>query len=1223
MWTVTVKTLDGSNHKFEDVDPEKNVRELKEQISDKVGIEADRQRLIFCGRVLADEKKVSEYQVEGRVIHLVARPPPGQGGHGVSEGPDRLAESEARASRGASPAGRHRHTAHFHVHGGERVGAIGQSSPQVRLNLARDMIRQANSVMDRLEGRERAATETETSSTPSSQGSTPPAAPEGGNETPAATEATPPSSGANSNPGFSTGFSTGPIQFMGPMGMAGEATATIHVQTEGQGPPPPGLAEAISAMVQQYQGTGAESGHISLRVENGRVVREGNQENGDSNGGVPAGGGTSSSSAGAADTITISAGSGVPITPGQPTPIRHPPPSALAEVLELFNTAQARLATHAARLSELLREDPVLQPEAAATQQTFYNGYSSCLHYLAHAQHAMSDIMLHLARPPPRQVRARPFVIQSVVQSAVLQSVPIMTTMAPTPGAPPTGPNAQQGPVVSGTGAAPTSAPAPAMSPREGSATRETPHVVPTPTLVSGAPITTATSQSGQIPSELAAHLAAVNNARPGHMAAHQAAVAAAMQQAGGGSQGPPVSLQQMLNSAMQAGGANGAQLQPVLVGIELGPEIGPGAAQQGLHSAINNAIQQALRNGGSGSGNGGQPPTSNSGSSNNSNGPQVQVAVGPPIHIPMGPPAPPMGNLHSFDPFLPCSSHHVAGGRAGARNTARLVPQRDVRSAPGSRSSSLPRTAETGAASAGQTPSSPAQPLAFDMWRNLASASGPQGVPPGLGGLLAGMLGRQPEAGGQEADQNMLAMIQGVLGQVVGVLGGGGASGSSTTIAQFLNTLPDYNYVSGESLVTDLLMTLAQHLTFQDMVAIVGQNPSSNTLAGLQAPLQQFLRDRVLQDPEVNRQSVESALLAVADDWYDQMEEAARLANVREGVHFPETLHNFLSRRPVELVMLVLEADRDTFVARLGETLKRLVAEVTALCLHCFTDTTVSLERVVENRLGALTEDVGQMIREWTLGSAISHLRTFVSGVEVDQDSLEQWVIRSGDAVDARRVARTGRIAARQERVVSQPSAPTIPEPQEMDVDDGPAPVPVAVQQTEVSPVTINRSETTRRRLPVVPADIEQTFPASLLTIPVTGGTVPINDRTLAVLPPAWAPIIARDNADNRGVRTVAQPYSEAYMSGQPSKRRKLNTEKKPRGDVSTIIARSLQDAIEQTGLEPSNPGVVTEVAAAPEMQEAMELYTRQNFQDRIEGDSDFQENKERFPSAESFYKN
>ena len=39
-------------------------------------------------------------------------------------------------------------------------------------------------------------------------------------------------------------------------------------------------------------------------------------------------------------------------------------------------------------------------------------------------------------------------------------------------------------------------------------------------------------------------------------------------------------------------------------------------------------------------------------------------------------------------------------------------------------------------------------------------------------------------------------------------------------------------------------------------------------------------------------------------------------------------------------------------------------------------------------------------------------------------------------------------------------------------------------------------------------------------------------------------------------------------------------------------------QDAIDQTGLEPATSGAVAEVAAAPVLQEAVEIYTRQNFQ-------------------------
>merc|ERR1712088_434754 len=397
--------------------------------------------------------------------------------------------------------------------------------------------------------------------------------------------------------------------------------------------------------------------------------------------------------------------------------------------------------------------------------------------------------------------------------------------------------------------------------------------------------------------------------------------------------------------------------------------------------------------------------------------------------------------------------------------------------------------------------------------------------------------------------------------------------------------------------------------------------------------PLRQFLSERLLHGSEPSRPAVETALLAIADDWYGQMEEVAGIANVRDDVHFPETLHGFLSQRPVELSMLILEADRDAFTSRLGETLRRLVAEATALCVHCFTDGQASLERVVENRLNSLTEDVGPLIRQWTLGSAISHLRTFVAGVEVEQAQLEQWVVRPGQAVEDRQAARAERLASR------RPTQPPAPEPAEMDVDDerpnqNLAPATTAQAQPTGPPRPDElpgnarmQQEGARRRLPVVPPEVEPSFPTSLLAIPVTGPTPPgsgLADHALAVLPPTWAPIIARDTSE--AGRPSQQPYSEAYLSGQPNKRRKLNSDKKPRGEVSNIISRSLQDAIEQTGLEPRAGTVVSniaaEVGAAPSVQNAVEVYTRQALQDRIGGDGDFQDNKERFPATDTFYK-
>jgi len=54
------------------------------------------------------------------------------------------------------------------------------------------------------------------------------------------------------------------------------------------------------------------------------------------------------------------------------------------------------------------------------------------------------------------------------------------------------------------------------------------------------------------------------------------------------------------------------------------------------------------------------------------------------------------------------------------------------------------------------------------------------------------------------------------------------------------------------------------------------------------------------------------------------------------------------------------------------------------------------------------------------------------------------------------------------------------------------------------------------------------------------------------------WVPVIARDSQRQRRQGTQP-PYSDAYLSGMPNKRRKIVTSSKPQGSLSQIIASEL----------------------------------------------------------------
>ena len=97
------------------------MQEFKASIESTVGVDGGQQRLIYCGKVLVDDKHLSEYDLNGKTIHLVVRAPPSNtpssSSNSASANADDATSGSASGRRSAPPFGSAR------VENGQLVGA--------------------------------------------------------------------------------------------------------------------------------------------------------------------------------------------------------------------------------------------------------------------------------------------------------------------------------------------------------------------------------------------------------------------------------------------------------------------------------------------------------------------------------------------------------------------------------------------------------------------------------------------------------------------------------------------------------------------------------------------------------------------------------------------------------------------------------------------------------------------------------------------------------------------------------------------------------------------------------------------------------------------------------------------------------------------------------------------------------------------------------------------
>lgn len=182
----------------------------------------------------------------------------------------------------------------------------------------------------------------------------------------------------------------------------------------------------------------------------------------------------------------------------------------------------------------------------------------------------------------------------------------------------------------------------------------------------------------------------------------------------------------------------------------------------------------------------------------------------------------------------------------------------------------------------------------------------------------------------------------------------------------------------------------------------------------------------------------------------------------------------------------------------------------------------------------------------------------------------------------------------------------------QPMETDENESLSSNVVSEAEPAAVIVS---ITNNEIPTVPMTTDESMPSVIVGSEAWHSNFPSN----------WLPVITRDITRQRRQSTQG-PFSDAYISGMSSKRRKLISTTKASPDVPTLVSEGVRRVVQSSGLNSTNPNItIDDVTAAISTDTAVQSSYREamksSVQERLKNDPDY--NAERFPNSSKYFNN
>lgn len=1235
---VTVKTLDSQTRSFT-VEAEITVKDFKEHIATSVGIPSEKQRLIYQGRVLQDDKKLKDYNVDGKVIHLVERAPPqAQPPAGGSSGASTSTASNG-VGRGAGPTVHDRNANSYVMVGtfnlpvsitetqqiqqsvqqvmsglgeaGRNPRVSAGSEPRLRLVMAQHMLRDLQRIIARLEGQTNG----------------------GQNE-----------SAAQDNP-----------------------SEILETQESGEG--------GIATEAMDVEEAAAEAAAHEHRLETSFRVTVRMGEAASTTSTAP----TSYAAAAAAPPPPAPAAAGVSITTG-PTTIEaaanHPSPSDYREVLMELRNLESRLHPFLQRYQDILGSattaDYNNNTEGRDEDQRTINLVGECLRLFGNTFVALSDLRCNLSANTPRHLHVvrpmshytAPMVLQQAAipiqintvtmtgngartsqpvpegrESQASQAAAAQTAVPSAPGEETSGMGPEsQGQAPAGTAPTQTQA-SQTAHPRMIRITRQTVEPVVMMHMnmqESGSP----TGETGSTPS-----------ATPGQGPA--AAGAAHMQMPTLPTEFIQAITHQITQQAMAMAAATGQPVAsvpgfppaptrvvftrptaPTVRNVHPRAPPPPGAAQapvnggnaplaQMISGLVGQLLMQPVL---LGQGTDSDPastraPSSSSSSTSSSSSSTSSSSSSNPSW--------------SFSATSSMSSSASAGSNTTTTTTADSNATSSSSSMPGSDPGAQPTTTAElqfsqllgnilGAAGSGVAgvaglgtptvtvamPGVPAflqgmteflqvtqtiptpQPAQAPQTQSVPSPSPSPSPPPPPPQAQPPLRTSQPSSGPERAgsrpsaDQDAFppefftSVVQGVLSSMMGSLNA--QHGSTESIADFIQRLSGSTNIfepgadGALGFFGNLLSLICQNFSMVDIVMLL--HGQFQPLQRIQPQLNRFFREEFLHNQEPTEQNTRMATDNLINGLEEYIRESFASVRVLEGVDITRTNLEFLQCQFNQIATHILHCTDNTFGNRLLELCNQGLFECLALNLYCLRGEQSALTAVINERIRLMSSDVNGSMVNWLTTMMGMRLQVILEQMPVTEEQIRHYVQRIDDS---------GRQAP-EEPMEEQPAEPITEEVQ---------------RETSASPAPATTAE--------------EVMPAQPLPVAMDADRTPQEEADsepwAASVPPEWVPIIRQDIQTQRKMKQQP-PLSDAYLNGMPAKRRKTM-----QGDGPQItLTEAVNKAAKATGTKP----MTSSESLNQELEEIQDTYRAQlrtDVQKRIRGDPNY--SPQRFPNTHSVF--